>query len=104
MYYITSSPTPTPAPSPAPSAPATPSLLPLDPHDLFVKISLSNSASIDMFSKLGFRNHKVSEVWQEVEMRWRSGGRQESSETGVGVGKRPLIVKHWARSDKEEEE
>ncbi|CAO1630478.1 unnamed protein product [Jaminaea pallidilutea] len=100
MFYITSS--PTPASAPAPSAPMAPSPLPLHPHDLFVKISLSNSASIDMFSKLGFRNHKVSEVWQEMEMRWRGGGREGSSEAGVGVGKRPLLVKHWARSGEEE--
>lgn len=50
------------------------SKLPIPPAWLTCKISLSNDASIALFESLGFSKHKVSEVWQEVEMRFSATG------------------------------
>lgn len=65
VSYITSSPTPTPTQAPASQSHAT---LPIQPANLFVKISLSNEPSIALFRSLGFRQYKVNEKWEEMEM------------------------------------
>uniref|UniRef100_V5F2S9 Uncharacterized protein n=1 Tax=Kalmanozyma brasiliensis (strain GHG001) TaxID=1365824 RepID=V5F2S9_KALBG len=44
--------------------------LPIPSDWLTCKISLSNAPSIKLFESLGFTRQKVSEVWQEVEMRF----------------------------------
>lgn len=46
--------------------------LPIPSDWLTCKISLSNNASIKLFESLGFARHTISEVWQEVEMRFSS--------------------------------
>lgn len=61
----------------------------LSPANLFVKVGLSNSPSRALFARLGFEEVKVSEVWQEVEMRYTTG---EGS-----VGMPPQRVLRWAR-------
>ncbi|SNX81443.1 related to N-acetyltransferase [Melanopsichium pennsylvanicum] len=43
--------------------------LPIPPSWLTCKISLKNGPSIKLFESLGFTKHKITEVWQEVEMR-----------------------------------
>ncbi|CAO1627715.1 unnamed protein product [Parajaminaea phylloscopi] len=63
--------------------------LPLSPCNLFVKISLSNKPSIDLFRSLGFKEHKVSEVWQEVEMRLTTGKTHHD-------GDESFLVRHWS--------
>ncbi|CAO1630812.1 unnamed protein product [Sympodiomycopsis kandeliae] len=63
LWYITSNPTPSPTPI------VNPSSLPLMPENLFVKISLDNQPSINMFKKLSFTEYKVSEIFNEVELR-----------------------------------
>lgn len=75
--FITSSPTPVAA-SPdnvnaaaiPPSTDATHCSLPIASDWLTCKISLNNAPSIKLFESLGFTRQKVSEVWQEVEMRF----------------------------------
>ncbi|PWN29284.1 acyl-CoA N-acyltransferase [Jaminaea rosea] len=61
----------------------------LSPFNLFVKVGLSNSPSRALFARLGFEEVKVSEVWQEVEMRYTRG---EGS-----AGMPPQRVLRWAR-------
>ncbi|SPO20693.1 related to N-acetyltransferase [Ustilago trichophora] len=58
--------------------------LPIPPKWLTCKISLTNNPSIQLFESLGFTRQKVSEVWQEVEMRFtdtNSHGLGQSSES-----------------------
>lgn len=77
MAFVTATPTPRVTPSgvtdaaPAPAHTDTPHCsLPIPPHWLTCKISLKNEPSIKLFESLGFTRQKVSEVWQEVEMRY----------------------------------
>lgn len=44
--------------------------LPIPADWLTCKISLKNTPSIHLFESLGFIRQSVSEVWQEVEMRY----------------------------------
>ena len=44
--------------------------LPITPSSLIARIGISNSASIELFQKLGFQRTKVVEVFSEVEMKW----------------------------------
>ncbi|CAK5265113.1 unnamed protein product [Mycena citricolor] len=50
---------------------ASSSPLPISPASLLVRISESNTPSIRLFEKLGFRVTKRVAVFEEVEMRWR---------------------------------
>lgn len=52
------------------------SKLPIPSSWLTCKIALTNDASIALFESLGFTKQKVSEVWQEVEMRFSATGHE----------------------------
>ncbi|EST09764.2 GNAT domain protein [Kalmanozyma brasiliensis GHG001] len=75
--FVTSDPTPVAAPLDNFSTASVPAStdtahcsLPIPSDWLTCKISLSNAPSIKLFESLGFTRQKVSEVWQEVEMRF----------------------------------
>ncbi|PWZ02937.1 hypothetical protein BCV70DRAFT_234704 [Testicularia cyperi] len=79
MNYVTSSPTPIFSSTQAKPASSPPTKLPIPASWLTCKISLTNEPSIGLFRSLGFEKARVSEVWQEVEMRFqiedqRTGG------------------------------
>ncbi|KAK4688312.1 hypothetical protein P7C73_g1804, partial [Tremellales sp. Uapishka_1] len=48
--------------------------LPIAPTHLIARIGTKNRPSINLFSKLGFGNVKVVQVWNEAEMRWGWNG------------------------------
>lgn len=59
----------------------------VSPSNLFVKIGLANTSSRALFGRLGFKEVSVSEVWQEVEMRYTGDGEH--------VGQEPQRVLRW---------
>lgn len=54
------------------------SKLPIPASWLTCKIALSNNASRALFKSLGFVERKISEVWQEVEMRFVGTGSEDT--------------------------
>ncbi|CDU23739.1 related to N-acetyltransferase [Sporisorium scitamineum] len=77
--FVTAHPTPTgQASSAASSVESAAPITTIGPHCslpiplewLICKISLKNTPSINLFESLGFTRQSVSEVWQEVEMRY----------------------------------
>ncbi|CBQ67529.1 related to N-acetyltransferase [Sporisorium reilianum SRZ2] len=73
--FVTAQPTPTGNATSNASLAARPTdaphcTLPIPPEWLTCKISLTNTPSINLFESLGFTRQSVSEVWQEVEMRY----------------------------------
>ena len=86
IHYVTGKPTP----SATGNVPA--SQLPIPLNWLTCKISLTNEPSIRLFEGLGFEKVKVSEVWQEVEMRYK----QAPAEAGESAFANSLVeVLHW---------
>ncbi|CEH16686.1 Predicted phosphoglucosamine acetyltransferase [Ceraceosorus bombacis] len=71
------------------------SLLPLAPNAFRAKIGLSNTKSRALFAKLGFEEHKVVQVFEEVELRW-TGFKHDSGPTET------LRLLHWPREEHDE--
>ncbi|PWN38991.1 hypothetical protein IE81DRAFT_335759 [Ceraceosorus guamensis] len=71
------------------------SLLPLAPSAFRAKIGLSNAKSRALFAKLGFEEHKVVKVFEEVELRW-TGFKHHSGATET------LRLLHWPREEHDE--
>ena len=59
--------------------------LPIPSAWLTCKISLTNDPSIQLFESLGFTRHKVSEIWQEVEMRFQDDAPHRLSQFGESI-------------------
>ncbi|SPO19777.1 related to N-acetyltransferase [Ustilago trichophora] len=59
--------------------------LPVPPSWLTCKISLTNDPSIQLFESLGFTRQKVSEVWQEVEMRFTDTSQHRLGQFGESI-------------------
>ena len=51
-----------------------PAPFPLPTRALHAKIGLANAGSRRLFARLGFEEVRVSQVWQEVEVRWTGTG------------------------------
>ena len=88
--FVTTSPTPiasavpssteSDAQPPAQEIDASHGSLPLPPDWLTCKISLQNHASIKLFESLGFTRQKVSDIFQEAEMRLTDTSKSQDKE------------------------
>jgi RimJ/RimL family protein N-acetyltransferase len=66
--------------------------LPVQPSNLVVRISASNSPSINMFTKLGFVETKRVEVFNEVEMRLCKAGEVRKERMGEDSWSKGTVV------------
>ena len=92
IAFVTTQPTPAAkAPSNANATEATKHTdgshctLPIPSEWLTCKISLKNDPSIKLFESLGFTRQSVSEIWQEVEMRFTDTNQKHLSQFGDSI-------------------